>query len=173
MTRPQIAIAIGIFAAATVLSATFLRSPLWTLAADASAAAPASPLWDVGRWFLAPVLCLAGGITAMAVQRYFSRNAIDGARNPEGHLLEINLRYNQNTLEQAALAVAAWAGLAIAAPRVSAVAIPVLAVLFVVGRAAFLIGYLIAPWARAFGFVLTFIPTLATLCWLAWRAMTA
>lgn len=171
MTRPQLAIAAGIVAAAMVLAVTLARSTFRDLLADPSASATATPFWHAVRWFLAPTLCLAAGIASMSLQRFFSRNAIDGSRDPQGRLLEINLRYNQNTLEQAALAAAAWAGLAAAAPRAFIAAAPVLAGLFVVGRAAFLIGYLIAPWARAFGFALTFIPTLATLCWLAWRAL--
>ena len=44
--------------------------------------------------------------------------------------------------------------------------IPLLAI-FATGRAIFWIGYLIAPWARAFGLALTFYPTAAALIWLA------
>jgi hypothetical protein len=33
-------------------------------------------------------------------------------RTPSSHSFEINLRYNQNTLEQTVLAVIAWTGLA-------------------------------------------------------------
>ena len=44
--------------------------------------------------------------------------------------------------------------------------IPVLAVLFGFGRLAFWIGYLMTPWGRAFGFGLTFYPTVAAYAWL-------
>ena len=44
-------------------------------------------------------------------------------------------------------------------------AFPVLAGLFVIGRIAFWIGYLLTPEARAFGFVLTFLPNAVLLIW--------
>jgi hypothetical protein len=80
---------------------------------------------------------------------------------------EIGLRYNQNTLEQTVLVVIAWPLLALLLPPAEPGIVPVLAVLFGVGRFAFLIGYLIAPWARAFGFGLTFYPTVLAYGWLA------
>ena len=43
--------------------------------------------------------------------------------------------------------------------------------IFAVGRAAFWIGYLAAPWARAFGLGLTFYPTAVALVWLAIRSL--
>jgi hypothetical protein len=45
-----------------------------------------------------------------------------------------------------------------------------LAGLFAAGRAAFWLGYLYAPWARAFGLGLTFYPTIAAFVWLALQA---
>ena len=74
-----------------------------------------------------------------------------------------------STLEQTILAAAAWAGLALTLPAGRLGLIGPLAILFVVGRAAFFAGYLAAPWARAFGFGLTFYPTGAALVWLAFQ----
>jgi hypothetical protein len=123
------------------------------------------------KWLLVPGLCLFAGIAMTANRRFFSPDAMNGTRAPQSPNLEINLRYNQNTLEQTVLAAIAWAGLALALPADRLQLIAMLAVLFAGGRILFWIGYLIAPWARAFGFGLTFYPTAAALVWLAWRAI--
>ena len=87
-------------------------------------------------------------------------DAIDGARTSQSRLIEITLRYNLNTLEQTVLAAIAWAGLALALPHEKLMLIPAMAVFFVVGRALFWIGYLIAPVARALGLGLSAYPPL-------------
>src|SRR5580658_6020578 len=51
------------------------------------------------RWMLLPGVCLLVGVM-VAGRRGFVADAIDGARTPTSHSLEINLRYNLNTLEQ-------------------------------------------------------------------------
>jgi hypothetical protein len=61
--------------------------------------------------------------------------------------LEINLRYNQNTLEQALLACIAWASLGVSLPIAQVVLMPVMATLFAIGRGAFWVGYLSTAWA--------------------------
>lgn len=123
------------------------------------------------RWLLLPALCLLAGVGLMANRRFFSSDAMDGSRAPESHSLEINLRYNQNTLEQAVLAAAAWAGLVLVLPHERLGLIAMLAIVFALGRGLFWIGYLIAPWARAVGFGLTFYPTAVVLVWLGVRAL--
>lgn len=90
----------------------------------------------------------------------------------ESATLDINLRYNRNTLEQTVLAAVAWTGLALELPQDRLWIVPELAVLFAAGRAAFWIGYLMAPWARAFGLGLTFYPTVAAYLWLAGRLLS-
>jgi hypothetical protein len=105
-----------------------------------------------------------------AARRGFIPDAIDGTRSPLSHSLEIYLRYNQNTLEQAALAAIAWVNLSMALPQERLVLIPAAAFLFGFGRVAFWIGNLINPMARAFGMVLTVLPTIAAYLWLVWRA---
>lgn len=119
------------------------------------------------KWLLVPGFTLLIGVGTVANRRFFSPDAMDGTRAPESRSLEINLRYNQNTLEQTLLVVISWPLLALLLPIGQLGLIPVLAVLFAVGRIAFWIGYLIAPWARAFGFGLTFYPTVAAYVWLA------
>ncbi len=122
------------------------------------------------HWLLVPGLTLLIGVI-VASRRGFYQDAIDGTRTPASHALEIGLRYNQNTLEQTVLAAIAWTGLALALPHAWLVLVPGMAVLFAVGRATFWVGYLIYPIDRAFGMVLTIVPTLGAYGWLAWRAM--
>jgi hypothetical protein len=119
-------------------------------------------------WLLLPGLALLIGVQA-AARRGFYRDAIDGTRTPLNHALEINLRYNTNTVEQVILAAIAWTGLALYLPDNLLPVIPVLAVVFFVGRITFFIGYLIQPIARAYGMVLTAFPTLIAYAWLTWR----
>jgi hypothetical protein len=119
------------------------------------------------KWLLVPGFTLLVGIAMVANRRFFSADAMDGTRLPQSTTLEINLRYNQNTVEQAVLVAIAWPVLALLLPLSQLGLIPVLAVLFGAGRIAFWIGYLMAPWARAFGFALTFYPTVVAYVWLA------
>lgn len=124
------------------------------------------------KWLLVPGSTLLVGIGMVANRRFFSTDAMDGTRTPASTALEINLRYNQNTLEQIALVIIGWPLLALLLPLAQLGLIPVLAVLFGFGRFAFWVGYLIAPWARAFGFALTFYPTVAAYVWLAIRTLS-
>ncbi len=137
--------------------------------------APDPPPADAGeklafaaRWLLVPGLALFAGVGVTASQRFFNPSAIDGERKVEDEAFEINLRYNQNTLEQLALAAVAWMGLALALPVEEIGVIARMAVMFGVGRLAFWMGYHYAPWARAFGMVLTAYPTFGALVYLAW-----
>ena len=124
----------------------------------------------VFTWLLLPGLALLIGVQA-AARRGFYRDAIDGTRTPLSPALEINLRYNTNTVEQVVLAAIAWTGLALYLPSDMLPVIPVLAVVFFIGRIAFFIGYLIQPIARAYGMVLTAFPTLIAYAWLTWRLL--
>ncbi len=121
------------------------------------------------KWLVLPALTLLASLLGTAFYRFTHGSAIDGRPLEVGHVLDILLRNNRNTLEQLALALIAWTGLSIAMPGRAAIAFPVLAMLFVLGRISFFVGYLIIPWARAFGFVLTFVPNAAILMWLALR----
>lgn len=116
-------------------------------------------------WLILPGLMLLIGILGIASGRFLSE-AVDGTRTPKAHHLEINLRYNLNTLEQSFLAAIAWLGLSISLPHLQLVLIPFFAILFVIGRICFWVGYLINPVARGFGLVLTFLPTVGAFLWL-------
>lgn len=121
-------------------------------------------------WLLLPGLTLLIGVVG-AARRGFYKDAIDGTRTPASPALEINLRYNQNTVEQVLLAAIAWVGLALRLPREMLFIIPVMAVTFFFGRVTFFIGYLINPVARTYGMTLTVVPTIAAYAWLTWQLL--
>ncbi len=157
------ALCAAIAAALVLINASRLFPREW-LPADEAAARLLFAL----KWLLVPGICLLVGVHG-AARRGFFADAIDGTRTPASHSLEINLRYNQITLEQLVLAAIGWTGLAIAAPVTQLMLIPAMATLFGIGRVAFWVGYLITPIDRAFGMVLTALPTLGTLLWLVWH----
>jgi hypothetical protein len=117
------------------------------------------------RWMGLPGFCLLLGVV-VAGRRGFIPDAIDGTRTPTSRSLEINLRYNQNTLEQTLIACIAWANLAANLPIAHIYLVPAMATLFVIGRATFWLGYLIYPMGRAFGMVFTVLPTIVAYAWL-------
>ena len=121
------------------------------------------------RWMLLPGSCLLLGVI-VAARRGFVPDAIDGTRTPTSRSLEINLRYNQNTLEQTVLACIVWANLAVSLPIAHLALIPAMAALFATGRVAFWVGYLIHPMGRSFGMVLTVLPTVASYAWVVSHA---
>jgi len=120
------------------------------------------------------LLPLALSIAALARHRFSSPADIDGSGLSKGTgeaaLLQAIL---QNTLEQTVLAVGAHLTWAAAMPSSAIGAVPVAAAMFVVGRAAFALGYRHGARSRAFGFALTFYPTLIMLVWPAIHAVAA
>ncbi len=167
MLRKQLLVLIGMTAAVAMLIAAWLHGPAFAAALPMDDGA--SRLAFAAKWLIVPGLTLLAGIGFTANRRFFAADAIDGGDSPA---LDIALRYNRNTLEQTVLAAIAWSGLALALPQERLWIVPELAVLFAVGRAAFWIGYLMAPWARAFGLGLTFYPTIAAYLWLAGRLLS-
>jgi len=167
MLRKQILVLFGITAAVTVLTAAWLRGPFLSVALPADDIT--ARLAFAFQWLIVPGLTLLAGIGVTASGRFFTADAIDGGDSP---LLDIALRYNRNTSEQTVLAAIAWTGLALDLPAERLWIVPELAFLFAVGRAAFWIGYAVAPWARAFGFGLTFYPTVAVYIWLTGRLLS-
>jgi hypothetical protein len=168
MLRKQLLLMLGGAPAFLLAAVVCLNAPRLFGFVALPADDPANRLAFALRWLLLPGLTLLAGIVA-AGRRGFIADAIDGTRTPASHSLEINLRYNLNTLEQSVLAAIAWAGLVLALPREQLALIPAMAFLFVFGRITFWIGYLLNPLARAFGMVLTVLPTLAAYAWLAWQ----
>ncbi len=167
MLRKQMLVLVGMTAAVAVLIASWLHGPFLSVALPTDDTA--ARLAFAAKWLVVPGLTLLVGIGFTANRRFFTADAIDGGDSPA---LDITLRYNRNTLEQAVLAAVAWTGLALALPEERLWIIPELALLFAVGRATFWIGYVMAPWARAFGLGLTFYPTVAAYVWLTGRLLS-
>lgn len=86
--------------------------------------------------------------------------------------LDINNRFILNTVEQFILFVVGLSGIALYAPYTEAHSIPVLTSLFLLGRALFWYGYHKNPYLRAFGFGITFYPTIGVYVWLLVRMFT-
>jgi hypothetical protein len=170
MLRKQLLVLAGMAAAVAVIAAAWQAGPVVAVALPSDDVA--SRLGFATRWLVVPGLTLLIGIAMTANRRFFDADAIDGGDSTSSRLLEINLRYNRNTLEQAVLAAIAWEGLALELPHDRLTIIPTLALVFAAGRAAFWIGYLAAPWARAFGLGLTFYPTVAAYLWLVGRLLS-
>ena len=170
MLRKQLLVLLGMLAAVLVILVAWQRG-LVLSNVELPLDDPADRLAFVLRWLALPGAALLVGIGMVANRRFFTADAIDGNTATVSRSLQVNLRYNKNTLEQAVLVALAWPALALVLPQQQLAIIPVLAVFFVFGRAAFWIGYLAAPWARAFGFALTFYPTVAAYLWLLARLL--
>jgi uncharacterized membrane protein YecN with MAPEG domain len=109
-------------------------------------------------------LWLAISIGLLARHRFFTPEDIDGGGLTHGtetaNILQATL---QNSLEQTVLAVLVHLAWAVLMPANWMSAIPAAVVLFLCGRVLFLSGYRKGAPARAFGFALTFYPTVLML----------
>ncbi len=83
--------------------------------------------------------------------------------------LDINTRFILNTFEQFILYFIGNAGMALYCPPEEARSLIILTGLFLLGRVLFWIGYHYNPYLRAFGFGITFYPTVAVFLWLILR----
>ena len=83
--------------------------------------------------------------------------------------VDINNRFILNTFEQFILYFIGTAGLALYCPQQEARALIILTVLFLLGRVLFWVGYHYNPYVRAFGFGITFYPTVVVFLWLILR----
>ena len=83
--------------------------------------------------------------------------------------VDINNRFILNTVEQFILYFIGNAGMALYCPPEEARALIILTALFVLGRVLFWVGYHYNPYVRAFGFGITFYPTVAVFLWLILR----
>jgi hypothetical protein len=80
--------------------------------------------------------------------------------------VDINNRFILNTVEQFILYFIGNAGIALYAPPDEARTLVILTALFVMGRMMFWVGYHYSPHLRAFGFGVTFYPTVTVYLWL-------
>ncbi|NKB33956.1 MAG: hypothetical protein GKR91_12740 [Pseudomonadales bacterium] len=112
------------------------------------------------RWAALVQLPLIAGIVVVSQQCFWSSVHADGSTPNIGSSIEINRRYLTNTLEQSVLSTVGLLALSITVPLQYLGFVPALGILFVIGRICFWVAYHINPYARAFGLVLTFGPTL-------------
>ena len=114
---------------------------------------------------MAPAASLFLCIARLAKHRFFTPEDINGSALTEGtaraKLLQALL---QNTLEQLALALSVYFVCSFTFPSHLLGLIPVAAAMFFVGRVLFYIGYSGGAPSRAFGFALTFYPTVLLGC---------
>ena len=113
---------------------------------------------------LLPAATLLVCIARLAAHRFFTPEDIHGSGLTGGteraKLLQSLL---QNTLEQCCLAIPVYLATAILAPASLLPVVPTAAVMFLVGRGLFFAGYAQGAPSRAYGFALTFYPTLLLL----------
>lgn len=83
--------------------------------------------------------------------------------------LDINTRFVLNTVEQFILLLVGLSGMSLYVQVSEARTVPILAALFLMGRVLFWVGYHKNPYLRAFGFGLTFYPTVVVFMWLIVR----
>lgn len=140
-----------------------IELPLWVTTGDRLAYAAKC------EFFAA--LMLLFGVMAVAGQRFFSDKAIEGQTVGLPSGIAINLRYTQNTLEQLVLLVITHMAYAATADSAQMKLIPILVSLFVVGRISFWVGYHQSALSRAFGFAVTFYPTVAIMFYTLWRIL--
>jgi uncharacterized MAPEG superfamily protein len=105
------------------------------------------------------------GICIVAAQRMDPKMWVGRVAKPNSSL-DINTRFILNTFEQFAAYFVANAGLSLFCPAEEARSLILLTTLFLLGRILFWIGYHRNPYLRAFGFGITFYPTVGVYIWL-------
>jgi hypothetical protein len=168
MTRKQQAVAIGMVAG-TVCTALILAYPIRRFGASVPTDATARIAFALRAGAIA-MMWLLIAIANVARKRFFSPADIDGSgiASPSADL-RIDAAVVQNTLEQAVLASVLYLSLASLPQQDGVAIIPPLLTLFCLGRLTFWIGYHVGgPW-RAFGFAVTFYPTVFGYAFIALR----
>jgi uncharacterized MAPEG superfamily protein len=105
------------------------------------------------------------GICIVAAQRLNPSMFVGQTPKPNSSV-DNNNKFILNTFEQFTAYFVANAGLAMYCPPEEARSLPLLTALFVMGRILFWIGYHKNPYLRAFGFGITFYPTVLAFVWL-------
>jgi hypothetical protein len=149
----------------------------WVFAALIYGLAKAFWDWNPGDWTIGDRLALVIKDAVFAIlpaviaigiaagQRLNPNNFVGQTTKPNS-ALDINTRFILNTFEQFILFFIANAGLAVYCPLEEARTLPILTAIFLLGRMLFWIGYHYNPYMRAFGFGLTFWPTVVAYTWL-------
>lgn len=160
----QRGVMLGAAAAAIWTGAVFALAPGWITPIG-------TPLELAVKWLCLPALSLLVMIGRMANMRFLHAELIDGQDGSAGSAADLAQRVLRNTTEQCVLVALAWPALAIQLAPAQAGLFPALAVTFLIGRAAFMLGYAKGAAGRAFGFGLTFYPTVVVVIWASLRAV--
>jgi len=151
---------LALFMALAVFAfSVFWIARVWSVAADVSSRA------SLAAWsLLLPALALLVCIARLAMHRFFTPADINGsgltAGTDKAKLLQALL---QNTLEQSGLALPVYIAASAVMPAALLPAIPAAAAMFLAGRLSFFAGYANGAPSRAFGFGMTFYPTVLLL----------
>jgi len=170
MTRDQRMVLTG--AASGILSmllGTWLIYRL--LPAPGDAAAVGDRIGYALRWMALAALPLFAMVAAIGNARFLSE-AIDPTRGAEDRKTLINGRVADNTVQQFVLFAAGSLALAASLPAGQLKLIGAAAIVFVIARLAFWIGYRIDPLYRAFGFASTAYLNLGVLLGALWLAVS-
>lgn len=160
LDRAQRGVLTGMLAAVGVTLVVLVGAILWQPAFLVPTAGPAARLAAALQWDLAVLACLILSIGLLARHRFFTPADIDGSGlTPSTDRARVRQAILQNTLEQSVIAVIAHLAWAAAMPSFWQPAVPAAVALFVLGRVCFARGYGGGAAARAFGFALTFYPT--------------
>lgn len=116
------------------------------------------------------VLPLLFSIGAVGNARFLSE-AIDPTLHKESQAMEINARVVDNTLQQFLIYLVGTLALAAGLTADEMRIIPAVAIVFVVARTAFWIGYRIHPLYRAFGFAATIYLNIGILAFAFWTML--
>ena len=164
MDKTQVGVVRGMGLAMLMAVATFAFSAayftrVWGVGTDLASRI------TLGAWSLVPpAFALFVCIARLAKHRFFTPEDIHGSGLTGGtdkaKLLQALL---QNTLEQACLALPVYMATSIVAPAPLLPAVPAAAAMFLVGRLFFFAGYANGAPSRAYGFGLTFYPTVMLL----------
>ena len=115
-------------------------------------------------WAILPLLTLMVSVMRVANHRFATSEDIDGSGLTVGtQRVQILRAILQNTLEQSVLAVGGYLIGSVALPHGWLRVIPAAALLFVIGRILFALGYERGAGGRALGFGLTAYPTFGLL----------
>jgi hypothetical protein len=121
-------------------------------------------------WMCVPVLALQAGMMAVAGGRLVSPY-VDGSPPPSGTSLDMHRRFITNTVEQLAMYIPIQLALVTLLPDDRLALIPAWAVLFLVARIIFWVGYMTNPVYRATGFLMTAVPNSFALLYVVFRAV--
>ncbi|QXP44955.1 MAPEG family protein [Shewanella eurypsychrophilus] len=114
----------------------------------------------LGQSLILPVVFLIASIGRLAKYRFFSPEDIDGcALSNASHEASVLQSLLQNTLEQLLMTVMVYSIWTFTMPTAWFSVLPLCSLLFAIGRIAFFKGYAHGAPARAFGFALTFYPS--------------